>query len=259
MVSKNWLPLFFPVILLASCTPKQSDKPDSKNANAYPPSLYSVLEAHGGIEKWNQYHTLSFALGDQTHTVDLKTRELKIEAPNFSIGNDDGNVWLKQDSTYFEGSPRFYHNLMFYFHTMPFVFADDGINYEEVPDKKIKGMTYEGIKMTFDENVGDAPKDEYILYYDPETYKMEWLAYFATYFSQKKSDSFNLIHYKKWKKTDGFLLPAELQWYEYENGEAGNTSGDARIFTNTHVSKHKMDKAFFDVPEDAVIDSTRAN
>lgn len=258
MSFKKWSLLIIGLTLVGCSQQNKDSSQQAETIDKYTP-FYEVLQAHGGIEGWRNQQTLSFEMGDQKHTVDLKSREIKVTTPNYSMGNDDGTVWLKQDSMYFQGSPRFSHSLMFYFHTMPFVLADDGINYQEVPDKEIKGVVYKGVKMTFDEHVGDAPKDQYILYYHPESHKMEWLAYSSTFHSRQRSDNFNMIHYKAWKETNGFLLPTELQWYEYENGEVGAPSGDPRIFTNKKLSKEKMNAGFFDMPESAVVDSAEVN
>jgi len=256
MDTKFWIAIVISFGLLAGCVQKKSDKQSAKESEReYNPTLAKIVEAHGGIEQWNDKQTLSFKLGNQKHTIDLHSRQVKINSPAFSMGNDDGTVWMKQDTVAFEGSPTFYHSLMFYFHTMPFVLADDGINYEQVPNKTFKGTEYKGLKMSFNEGIGDAPKDEYIMYYHPDTHKMEWLAYTSTYRSQEKSNNFGLIHYKTWEKANGMLLPTELQWYQYENGEVGETSGNARIFANTKVTEEEMSDDFYAMPEGAKVDS----
>ena len=150
---------------------------------------------------------------------------------------------------------RFSHSLMFYFHTMPFVLADDGIIYEEVEDKEIKGETYKGLKISYEENVGDADKDQYILYYDPETYRMEWLAYTATYFSGQQSDNFSYIKYDVWNDANGFSLPTELLWHRVQDGVIGDPAGGPRVFTNTAVLNEQMEPSFYAIPEGAVVDS----
>lgn len=255
---KKSIVVFAAVALLCGCTQKNTtDK--SAPEKEYNPALANVLEAHGGIDEWNEQQTLSFEMGNQKHTIDLHTRELKISSPGMAMGNDNGTVWMKQDSANFQGSPTFYHSLMFYFHTMPFVLADDGINYEEVPEKEINGTTYKGLKISFNDGVGDASKDNYIMYYHSDTNKMEWMAYTSTYRSQQRSDSFNMIHYKTWENANGFLLPTELQWHQYENGEVGEASGNPRTFTNVTVSTEKMDADFYAMPEGAKVDSASVN
>jgi hypothetical protein len=250
--------IFTFALLFSACTQKNAGEKSVQPAAAqkdYNPEFKKVLEAHGGIENWNDQQTLSFAMGKQKQTIDLHSREVKITSPTMSMGNDAGTVWIKQDTAAFEGSPTFYHSLMFYFHTMPFVLADDGINYEAVADKEIRGTTYKGLKMSFDDGVGDASKDDYIVYYHPDTHKMEWLAYTSTYQSQEKSDDFGLIHYKNWKDANGFLLPTELQWHAYKDGKVGEASGDPRMFSNVSVSEEEMADNFYAMPEGAEVDS----
>ena len=249
--------LIVSVGLLMGCVQKKQEQTaDKKEIN---PTMAKIIDAHGGVDAWQKQHTLAYEMGNQSHTIDLKSREVKITTPAFSMGNDNGTVWLMDEESNFEGSPTFYHSLMFYFHTMPFVFADDGINYQEMPDKEMKGVNYKAIKMSFSEGVGDAPKDEYIVYYHPDSYKMEWLAYTSTYQSQEKSDDFGLIHYKTWEDANGFLLPTELQWYQYEDGQVGEPQGSARTFANTEVMEKDMGDDFYAMPEGATVDSASVN
>ncbi|MDZ7715466.1 MAG: DUF6503 family protein [Balneolaceae bacterium] len=251
---KYWSSL---LILLISCTQKeQEQKSDQEDLN---PTIANIIEAHGGLDQWENQHTLSYELGNQSHTIDLKSREVKITTSEFSMGNDDGTVWIKDPNENYEGSPTFYHSLMFYFYAMPFVFADDGIIYESMPEKEIKGKTYGAMKISYEEGVGDSPEDEYIVYYDPQSHKMEWLAYTVTFQSQEESDDFHLIHYQKWDTFNGLQLPVELQWYEYENNEAGEPQGEPRTFTNIKVTEEDMDDEFYAMPEGAKVDSASVN
>ena len=73
------------------------------------------------------------------------------------------------------------------FLTMPFVLADDGINYQDVEPLVFEGKTYPGIQISYESGVGESSEDEYKVYYDPETNKMTWLGYTVTYFSKEKS------------------------------------------------------------------------
>jgi hypothetical protein len=250
MIYKKGVTTLFSIALFISFVALNTE-PAVAQSNSVHPEMEKIINAHGGMDDWKNQQTLSFKMGNQTHTIDLHSREVKITSPQFSMGNDDGTVWIKQDKENFQGSPTFYHSLMFYFHTMPFVLADAGINYREMPKKVINGTTYNAIKMSFDEGVGDAPKDEYIVYYHPESHKMEWLAYTSTYRSQERSDDFGMIHYQNWENANGFLLPTKLQWHQYKNGEVGEPSGDARTFNNVSVSSEEMEDGFYAMPEGA--------
>jgi len=242
-----WFPLLLVISILIQCNPKEEREIQN-------PTLKKILDAHGGLQQWDNQNTLQYTLGNQEQTIDLKSRNVKITAPDYTMGSSGDTVWIMQDTASFKGSPRFYHNLMFYFHSVPFVFADKGIHYEKVADKEIEGHTYGGLKISFDEGVGDASKDQYIIYYDTATLQMKWLAYNSTYSSQKKSDKYNLIKYATWEKVNGLLLPSELQWYEYENGEVGSPRGNPRLFSGVSLSDKHMGAGFYKAPDGAELD-----
>jgi len=83
---------------------------------------------------------------------------------------------MESDSTS-NGNPEFYYNVMFYFYAMPFVLADDGIIYGDIAPLEFEGTAYPGISISYKEGVGSSSKDEYFIYYNPETYQMaiKWL------------------------------------------------------------------------------------
>lgn len=260
MLSQKLLLFLIAALIGLGCAQQQDENAYSKpemRPQDFHPTLYKILEAHGGIEKWQQNNTLHFTLGEENHTIDIHNRRVRIETPNYTIGSDEDNhVWLAQDSTYYTRNARFYHSLMFYFHTMPFVLADDGIIYEEIGDTDLAGKIYRGIKISYEANVGDADQDQYILYYDPGTYKMEWLAYTATYFSGQKSDRFSLIKYNTWSDTTGFLLPTELIWHRYSDGVVGDPA-QTRLITGTSVSRDQMTPDYYAIPDGSVVDSAK--
>ena len=143
------------------------------------------------------------------------------------------------------------HNLMFYFYAMPFVLADSGIKYDTTEDLKIDNKTYPGIKITFDSGVGSSPGDEYYLHYDPETYKMTWLGYRATFDGNKQPEQPNWINYDDWEAVDGILLPKAITWHAVKDGvikEAKNTVN----FENVSLSETAKSVTFFAKPEGAL-------
>jgi hypothetical protein len=173
--------------------------------------------------------------------------------PNHMIGFDGESVWLKnKDTVQYKGNPRFYYNLMFYFYAMPFILADDGINYEEAKPLVFEGKEYPGIKISYESGVGESPEDEYILYYDSETHKMTWLGYTVTYFSKEKATEFHFIKYSNWQTLEGLQLPETLTWFNYENNLPTTKRNDLQ-FTNIKLSKERPDKDIYEVPEGAEI------
>lgn len=220
------------------------------DTSIYPEPLQNVLAAHGGLQKWSEMKSMTYTMGDQSTITDLKSRDIMLETPNYSIGSIDGKVWIAQDSTFIpKERARFYHNLMFYFYAMPFLLADDGIIYSDAVPLEKDGLVYPGIKIGYKANVGDAPDDNYILYYHPETKKMEWLAYTVTYGKEAKSEEYKFIKYNKWQDVNGLLLPEELTWYNIENNLPTTVKGQPRKFTKVDMDRAGLDQRTFEKPK----------
>ncbi|GAB2993511.1 hypothetical protein GCM10027284_08290 [Cyclobacterium sediminis] len=221
----------------------------------YPSDFTKVLEAHGGIDQWKKGRTLNFRIGDPTdgqkHTVDLHSRMDKITTSDYEIGFDGIKAWVLNKEGKYQRNPTFMHDLMFYFYAMPFVLADEGLNYEKIIDKEIKGETYQGIKISFEPGVGNSSGDEYYLYYDPETYQMAWLAYKATFGKDKKPEWPNFISYDKWSNVGGVLLPTSIAWYSTEEGQIGEERNRVD-FNSINLSQEAQPEAFYSKPENAV-------
>lgn len=245
-------------------TKKTEDKPKMETEaiselakTNYPEALSKVFEAHGGIDNWNRMEALEFALtkptGKEVTKVNLKSRESLITMQNHTIGFDGSNVWLdsKAEEEY-KGNPNFYYNLMFYFHTMPFVLADNGINYETAKPLIFDGIEYPGIKISYNDGVGSSSKDEYILYYNAETFKMEWLAYTVTYKTQAKSEKWSFIKYGNWHTIEGILLPETLTWYIVEDNVPVKKRNDLQ-FTDVKLSSKAFSAETFKKPESATV------
>lgn len=245
---KNLTLIFLIVTVFFSCKTEQSKKGEVKEK--FPDELGRVFEKHGGIDNWRKARTLSFNKGDEVHTVDLWSRKTVVNAPNYSMGYDGKDVWLSEkDSGVYKGNPKFYYNLFFYFYAMPFVFADDGIVYEEAKSITFEGKEYKGIKISYKGNIGTSPDDNYIIYYNPVTYQMDWLAYTVTFRSKKPSEKYNLIRYGEWRHVKGFLLPKSITWYKKdENGEPTEPSRPAIEFTLPLVENTPLNDSFYQKP-----------
>lgn len=223
----------------------------------YPENITKVFETHGGIDKWNEMKSLVFTMnkpnGPEITTTNLQTRESLIEMPNHTIGYDGEEVWLQsKDTATYKGNPKFYYNLMFYFYAMPFVLGDDGIIYEDAEPIEIEGQSYPGIRILYESGVGESPDDEYIIYYNPQTYKMTWLGYTVTYFTQKRSKEYHFIKYSDWQSVDDLLLPKTLSWYNYEDNLPTTKRNDLD-FTEIKLSKEIPKSEIFQKPEGAEV------
>jgi len=181
---------------------------------------------------------------NEIQKVDLQNRKEIIEAGNYTTGFDGSKVWLAADTSY-KRNPVFYHNLMFYFIAMPFVLADDGIVFKGAQPLEFDGVTYPGLRIAYEDDIGMSPEDEYFIHYNPDTYRMEWLGYTVTYFSKEKSTDIHWIRYQDWKMQNGLLLPNSLDWYKYENGWPTEFRNKVEL-ANFKVLESKYDQSIFE-------------
>jgi len=238
---------------------RETETPETaigKAKTTYPEALEKVFNAHGGLENWKAQKTLYFEIAKpdalEKHTIDLHSRRDKIEISETIMGFDGKEIWLSDEKEAYTGNAVVYHNLMFYFYAMPFVFADPGINYETTEDLVFEGKSYPGIHISYDKGVGASPKDDYYLHYDPENYQMAWLGYTFTYGSDKKSDDVRWIRYRDWMKVKEVLLPEYLTWYTYE-GRTIKEAKDPLYFENVSLDASSRPHTFYARPENAKV------
>lgn len=225
--------------------------------SVYPEHMANIFESHGGLDHWRHMQTLKFTMpketGDEVTTTDLYNRYSLIDMPKHTIGYDGSEVWLhKKDTTAYKGNAKFYYNLMFYFYAMPFILADDGIIYEDVEPLVFEDVSYPGIKISYESGIGESPEDEYILYYNSETYEMAWLGYTVTFFTKEKGKEFHFINYSDWQNINGLKLPKTLTWYNYENNKPTTKRNDLE-FINVSLTKEPMQVDIFKKPEGAKV------
>ncbi len=259
-------------LLVASCSsnPEQAttDAP-AETAVAAPRELPAVLrqalEAHGGLATWQQFGTMEYrmksTLGtprDEKHLIDLRTRQVRIEAPGYQIGRDaEQQVWVSPNKAAFgEMSPRFYHNLFFYFFSIPFVLADEGIVYEDLGTRTVAGKEYQALKVSYETGRGDSSKDEYIAHFNPQTHRLELLLYTVTFFEPGKQATFNSLLYTDWQQADGLVLPRKMEGHKFENDKIGDLRYQAE-FSNVHLTRAQPAASLFAMPNGAEVDSLK--
>ena len=81
---------------------------------------------------------------------------------------------------------------------------------------------------------------------------MAWLAYKATFGTDKKPESANFIRYDKWAEVDGVLLPTSIAWYNIEEGVV--VEERSRVdFKNISLSKEAKPEGFYSIPANAIV------
>jgi hypothetical protein len=215
------------------------------------------LEAHGGLELWNSFNSLTFERptdsGPVKHIIDLKSRNETISKDTtYSVGYLDNKTWVLPDSSAFINA-RFYKNLHFYFFALPFMAADSGVIHEYLGQKKFNGKLYDIVKFSYGENVGDSPEDRYILYINFETKVLDMINYSVTYFDQSRGEKYNAIIYEEWQTINGLLLPKSFSGYKWENDTIGDKRYNA-IFNNVNFDRTSLSTDMFEAPKDAYVE-----
>lgn len=247
---------FLTILFLAACSSGGEQGTDLPvQDDSYPRLLHEIWDAHGGIIPWQRHQALTFTVQSgkqaaETHHVNLNDRKVLIESDSFRLGRDDNGVWVAPAADALDRNPVFYHNLVFYFYGIPFLMADPGVNHEDAGTRSLNGKSYRALKVTFDDDVGDAPDDEYILLADPESMQMEWLLYTVTYFVNEKVTNYNALRYSDWQKTGDLVMPGKLTGYVYENDSLGNMRYEMN-FSDVTFSDQPLPVERFVKPETA--------
>ena len=259
---KFTLTLLWSIFLLMGCVPQQSQNETTEKQTSEvqkPTPLDPALKAHGGLDTWHQYQQVEYDLYVNDNfadhqLIDLKTRKVRITSAQYTIGFDGKEVWVTPDKEAYSGnSARFYHNLQFYFFAIPFVLADPGTQHEALGQSVFQGATYNVVKTSFGNNIGDAPDDYYLTYADPATHQLRLLLYTVTYFSREASGRFNARVYDAFQEVDGLLVPARMISYRWENDSLGEKRSET-AFRNVRFSKEAPDANQFEMPDGAYID-----
>ncbi|WP_258103497.1 DUF6503 family protein [Marinoscillum sp. MHG1-6] len=212
-----------------------------------------IFDVHGGYDQWKTMNSLYFEVRSEKHVISLADRKVRLSNGEHIIGFDGEQVWVSPDTADVPNA-QYYYNLYFYFFAMPFVFGDPGIYYEELETKTILGKQYNAIKVSYDAGVGDSPKDNYIIFYEPDTYQMKWLMYTFTFKTQQTSDRFKLIQYDQWQTVNSLVLPKVIRWFEYSDGKVGNQRSEVQ-FEQVRIEPDMIDSLFFEKPKSAKLNS----
>lgn len=223
------------LLLVGSCSNGQEKHKEASNdvLLSAPEAFVLGLRTHG-FENWRKFGTLQFKVtsGDipEAHLIDLMSRKVLITADTaYSIGFDGKEVWVSPALHSFSGgSPRFYHSLVFYFFSMPFVLADPGTVAVGLPDAELNGQKCNRVRVTFGETVGDSPNDQYILWFRKDNNQLYMLNYSATYFDPDNK-GLNAVVYNEWREANGILVPTKWSYHRWDDGSLGDLRGTETV------------------------------
>ncbi len=218
------------------------------------------IAAHGGLATWQSHGGARFDIESggsaMTNVVDLRSRRALASGESFEIGFDGEDVWIMPGLDAFQGSPRFYNGLDFYFFAMPFVLADPGTRREDLGRVSVGEEEFDAVRVSFDDGVGDSPGDFYVAHFDPATHRLRFLLYTVTFFSGEPDEKYNARVYEEWQEAGGLTVPRKASSYEWIAGEGrlGEKHGEA-TYGNVLLTPEPPDAMLFEMPEGAEIDA----
>jgi hypothetical protein len=234
-----------------------------QSAEGLPEPLQAAFEAHGGLDTWQQYGTLEYDLdrrlgdteGQDRQTIDLQDRRVRIDADAYTIGYDGEQVWItpSKDALTYGAPPRFYSQTYFYFFAIPFVFADPGVNAESLGPRTLDGETYDVVRITYGENVGDSPDDQYVAYFDADAHRLHLVLYTVTYGPRTQEQPRSALVYEEWQTVGGLRVPKTARYYRWTGDGLGQQVGEA-TFADVEFREARPPSTLFRKPDDAVID-----
>lgn len=229
--------------------------------------ILGSINAHGGLEKWFSNGPISFRFNyqpldggkqrDSYQVVDqwsVRSVHEVASNRNWKYGWDGENAWSLPDSIDVGVNPRFWSNTPYYFVGLPFVLADDGVILEELEPMDYKGVTYDLVKVNYEDGAGDASDDFYVIYINPETGLMGGLRYIVSYpgfFPNGGHSPEKFMEILGMQSIDGVTIPTGYNTHWFKEEQVGQHITAIEV---TEVSfKADLPDAFFNIPEGAKI------
>ena len=176
----------------------------------------------------------------------------KIELKDGTIIYYDGDKVFHSPNLINDKAARFDAYTWMYFLLFPTKLSDQGTIWSNVEASSLNDKTYNAQRLTFEANTGDAPDDWYIVYSDPKTHMMEYVAYIVTVnkSTEAAESDPHAIGYSNYKMIDG--VPIAHNWEFYEWSKDG---GLGKVIGNTIINNVKFvnpDAHMFTVPADFI-------
>jgi hypothetical protein len=226
-----------------------------------------MVAAHGGMEAWTEAPSVTFtdtwtrpgAPGARTSTVQVEQgrRRAVLEFPdmNATVGWDGEKAWSVNWSG---GPPRFLALLNYYFVCLPWLVEDPGVVLHEPQTRTLwdDPTEYIAIRVTYEPGVGDTPDDYYILFIDPQTYRLHGCEYVVTYPGLvpegMEHTPPHILIYESLTTVDGLVVPT--QFTVYNKGD--EKSVYARCAIRDWSFREPFDPTRVKMPEGAVVDES---
>ena len=172
----------------------------------------------------------------------------KIELKDGSFLYFDGAKVFHSPDLKNEKAARFDAYTWMYFLLFPNKLNDQGTIWSDMETSKLNNKTYNSQRLTFKANTGDAPDDWYIVYSDPTTNLINYVAYIVTVNKSTEAAEADphAIGYSNFKMIDGVPVAHNWEFYEWSSANGlGKVIGDATIRSAKFIT---TEPNAFDIP-----------
>ncbi len=226
--------------------------------------VWKSMEFHGGLSRWwtngPVYYRFNYqprnGTGTPRDTYELAdywsslTRHQRVSNPSVEYGWDGEKAWYFPDSAQIPYNTRFWALTPYYFAGMPFVFADEGVSLALEDATAYEGEEYHIVRVTFGENVGDAPDDYYVLYIDQEMFRLTAIRYVVSYpgyFPEGGHTQEKLMTYEGEQEVQGITFPVKHRTFMWEvDGSLGAYVTDTEL--SEIAFRPDTERSYFEAP-----------
>ena len=204
------------------------------------------IEAHAGADAWRAHRAARMDIevtfggaplvaGTATYATDGTAARLDTAVGDTVVWTwDDGRCWHLPAEGEGMAPPmaRFQVLTWAYFLALPVKLNDAGTQLRPEGRVTWEGREYDTARLTFGEDVGDAPDDWYLLYRDVETGRLAAAAYIVSYGKSKDAaeQEPHAVVYRDPERIDGFEVPMRWTFHEWSADDGiGTPIGEARI------------------------------
>ncbi len=229
------------------------------------PEFIKVLNAHGGLDRWNGFEAVTFQLnnfpkGDGTtltdvHRVNLISRKQQITSDDYVIVSNGETTWVTPGTDVTGIPPRMYQAASFYLFGMPFVFADEGLTVTYAGETEFGDETMDQYNVQVPDGMGDGGND-YQLYADPQTNQLRYGTWTVAYPAVADQDLRQMASFEEWQTVSGIVVPSVITMFTAPGEITEGTPGATFSFDEVVFNEVPFAEDDFDKPANAVIDQS---
>lgn len=266
--------ILFSILLLIGCKEEQkketlSDEPIMTEPDggigdgAVSPAVAFAqgIESAHNKTAWNKNKAVAFdislSFGGQERlngkvTSLTNSTKVRVDKNNSTQLIYDGNqVYLCPADANPEGA-RFDMFTWHYFFSIPFKLTDPGTNWESLESVEMNGNKFDVGRLSFGENIGDAPDDWYVVYQERETGFLHAAGYIVTFGSgdqEKAEENPHAIVYSEYKVVDGIPVATKWSFHNWNLKDGfGEKIGEATL---SNIVFFNAEDKLFEKPEDS--------